>query len=806
MAIEFLGLLALPFAFVLFHRLPDRGLTWVKPLSLLLFSYVLWISGLTQVIPNTRLTIFVILGLGGVVGILILWKAGNRVLAFLKEEWSTLVAAEAVFILLFLLWLGVASEAPAINHTEKPMDFGFVNAVLQSRYFPPEDHWLSGHSISYYYFGHFMMAFLTKLSAVPSNIGYNLATSLVPAMTGAGAFGLLYNLVRLSGGKRRAALGFGLLAPVLVLLIGNFEGVLEFINSQGWGSSGFWDWVGIKGLEAGGPASSGVFPDQQWWWWKATRVIDTLDGGRSLDYTITEFPVFSFLLGDLHPHVMSLPFLVLTLGLGLNLFVSTGGLGIGWLRRHPVEFGALALALGSLAFINTWDLPLMSAVLAGLLLIKSYGDQSGDLKAAALTTVTVMVPLLAVSVAIFIPFWLTLDTQANGVLPLRDVSTRPFHFVIVIGVFAFLGISLLLRQIPGLRRPASEDSPLAALAVVVPLIPLLFWAALALFLTVFADRVAEGFTHVGSRIVWVLPGIVIVGLATFSGAQRLHLGREPIIAFPLLLLAIAFFLMVGAELFYVADSFGGAFRRMNTVFKIYYQAWLLLGLVGTYGLYYWHSHRTGLGVAPELARQGPLRILRLGQYVWIILVGVLVVGSLYYSVGAVLDRTGLLSPKHTVQDNTLDGLRFIKARDPGEYLAIEWLRDRAPWGRMVEAVGDDYSEFGRISSSTGLPTVLGWKGHEVQWRGGSRPLENREEDVARIYSGEDGGEVRALLEKYGVRYVFLGRRERSSYGGEHLADFGGFLRTAFKHNDVIIYEFVNDPGAVVEGENASGVE
>ncbi|MEK7806904.1 MAG: DUF2298 domain-containing protein, partial [Chloroflexota bacterium] len=320
-AVEILGLLALPLSFLLFRRLPDRGFTLAKPLGLVLFSYVLWLAGLTHLVPNSRVTIALILAIGAAVAGLALRSAAPAFKSFLKDEWRTLLAAEAVFLLFFLLWLGITSESPAINHTEKPMDFGFMNAVIQNRFFPPEDPWLAGHSISYYYFGHFMMAFLAKLTAIPSSIGYNLAVSLVPALVGIGSFGLLYNLVRLSGGGRRTAIGFGLAGPALVMLIGNLEGALEFVHAQGWGSAGFWDWVGIKGLEGGRAAGSGAFPDQPWWWWRATRVIDTLAAGQSLDYTITEFPVFSFILGDLHPHMMSLPFLVLGLSLGLNLFL-----------------------------------------------------------------------------------------------------------------------------------------------------------------------------------------------------------------------------------------------------------------------------------------------------------------------------------------------------------------------------------------------------------------------------------------------------------------------------------------------------
>ncbi len=797
LAIEVLGLLAFPFCFLLFSRLPDRGITLGKPLALVLFSYLLWLSGLTHLAPNTRITVIVILVLGAVAGGLVLRSQSQRILAFIKEEWRTLVVAEIIFLGFFFLWLGITTETPAITGTEKPMDFGFMNAVLQSRFFPPEDPWLSGHSISYYYFGHFMMAFLAKVTAIPSNVSYNLAISLVPALLAIASFGLVYNLVRLSSGGLKSALGFGLAAPALIMMLGNLEGTMEFVHAQGWGGEGFWNWVGIKGLD-GASASSRALPDDYLWWWRGTRVIDTLVEGQSLDYTITEFPAFSFLLGDLHPHVMSLPFIVLGISLGLNLFQSKSPLGPGWLLRNPIEAVATALFVGSLAFINLWDLPTMAGILIVLVLIRNYGQSDWDLPRAALNGAAFLVPILVLGVLMFIPFYLTFAGQALGILPLRDVSTRPFLFFLTMGLFSFLALSFVLRQFPGLGRPTREDGHLAGLVLSITLAPLVVWAIIVLFLTWVDQSAGAAVIDVAGRALWVLPGLAIVAVATVSASMRLRQGAVTAAAVPLLLVAVAFYLLVGAELFYVNDSFGGAFRRMNTVFKVYYQAWLLLGLAGAYALYYWRSRiskalPTGTDSSQPIAgnRRWSSRAIRLGNWSWTIAVVVLVVASGYYSVGAVLDRTGILNQHHTLEDNTLNGLAFLRTQDSGEYAAINWLRDDAAFGRIVEAVGDDYSEYGRISSSTGLPTMLGWKGHELQWRGTSALFHGREEDVARIYQSGDPEEVRTLLDRYKVRYVYLGQRERRDYGGDNLAGFGGVLRTAFERNGVIIYEVLN---------------
>ena len=169
------------------------------------------------------------------------------------------------------------------------------------------------------------------------------------------------------------------------------------------------------------------------------------------------------------------------------------------------------------------------------------------------------------------------------------------------------------------------------------------------------------------------------------------------------------------------------------------------------------------------------------------LLALLLVASFYYTAGAILDRSAA-----SAEGRTLDGLAFLKESAPGEYAAIEWLRDEAEPGRIVEAVGDDYTDYGRISAATGRAGVLGWKGHEIQWRGSHQAFAGREEAIAAIYSGHYPGEARRLLQHYRVRYVYLGDRERQTYGVSSLPQYGDFLKTAFHQDGVIVYEVWED--------------
>ena len=429
-------------------RLADRGWSVSRPLSLLALAWITWIGGTLGLIPNSAGGIAATLVVVGALAGWLAWRHRAELLDFLRRRWTVIVATEVLFLALFALWALVASEVPGINHTEKPMDFGIMNAVINSAQFPPEDQWLSGHSIAYYYGGHYVAAMLTTLSGVPSDVGYNLAMASIPAMFGAGVLGLAYNLLRLAGASTSMGLVIGTCAALAIGLLGNFSGVLEFAYVRGIGGDWFWEWIAIKGLEPP-PGGQGWLPDGFWWWWRGTRVIDTLGAaGASLDYTITEFPFFSFLLGDLHAHVSALPFLMLAMAMVLSLLIAPEPPGMQWVTNHPWECGMLALTLGALAFINAWDFPVYLCLLGMVAMARwlawqnrptglsmhgplpPSGGGAGVDHSAALSRsigygVLLMVGLAVAGIVMYLPFYLTFDSQTSGILPVAGPATRP---------------------------------------------------------------------------------------------------------------------------------------------------------------------------------------------------------------------------------------------------------------------------------------------------------------------------------------------------------------------------------------------
>ena len=366
LALTSLGLVAYPLVWRLCRPLPDRGLTLARPLGLLAVSYGTWLLVTLGLLEN-RLSSILLVTLLVAVGSALVWRRdGHEIIAWLRERWRLALGLELLFLVSLALFAWFRAYNPEIAATEKPMEFAFLNGILQSRTFPPADPWLAGYGISYYYLGYVMMALLTRLSGVAPGVGFNLTGATLFALTVSGAMGLGYNLMVArtgrdapSSGKGNAAVAAGGLTAIMVAVMGNLEGVFELIRARGWGSEALWRWLDVKNLGATA-VSRFWYPDDMWWWWRASRIIHDRDVlGNSLE-VISEFPAFSFLLGDNHPHVLALPFVLVALMLALNLLLDERpgrALGLRWPGglTHLLAYG---LAVGALGFLNAWDYPL----------------------------------------------------------------------------------------------------------------------------------------------------------------------------------------------------------------------------------------------------------------------------------------------------------------------------------------------------------------------------------------------------------------------------------------------------------------
>ncbi len=262
-----------------------------------------------------------------------------------------MVSVEVLFLLAFAAMAFVRAANPEILGTEKPMELAFINAILRSPTFPPHDPWLSGYAISYYYFGYVIVAMLARLAGTTGGVAFNLGVSLVFALSAVGAYGVVHDLLSVHAlqSKAKAILSTGyklwlsLLGPVFVLLVSNAEGFLHVLHTRGlfWRvndagelTSSFWRWLDILDLNQPPAQPFAWIPTRFWWWWRASRVVQDYNFSGAPLEIIDEFPVFSYLLADSHPHVLAMPFAFLAMGLALNLFLSPASSPIRWLRMR----------------------------------------------------------------------------------------------------------------------------------------------------------------------------------------------------------------------------------------------------------------------------------------------------------------------------------------------------------------------------------------------------------------------------------------------------------------------------------------
>ncbi|MEX1102826.1 MAG: DUF2298 domain-containing protein, partial [Dehalococcoidia bacterium] len=427
------------------------------------------------------------------------------------------------------------------------------------------------------------------------------------------------------------------------------------------------------------------------------------------------------------------------------------------LRRDPVVAIVVALLVGALAFQNAWDLLTFSALLVVAVLVRNLRRLS--LWPAARASAGWLGPVLAVAVIAYLPWYLDFSSQAEGPYPYVGKGTHPGQALLQFG-------ALLLAALVGLtwavRRGEAQALADAALYTAwVPLGPLLLWIALAQFHGDLGDAVdARG---AGGWLTLTAYGLGTWALATafvVAGIAR----RAA--ALPLGLAAVGTLLLYGAELFLIKDVFYGGAPRLNTIFKLSYQAWTLLSVAG--------------GVMLAVAAQRALRGRQPAAWLFAP-VGAVVALGLVFVVIATPNRTDGFSG-----ETTIDGLAFLARSDAAEYDLTQWLEANVPRGEVIlEATGRqygpgeggvpaitdgnvDYGDGGRISARTGRPAYIGWYFHEIQWRGDTEENQQdfraRQDLVDRAYTTDDPASVLDVLGETGANYLVVGSVEQRKYG------------------------------------------
>ncbi len=841
---QILGLTALPLAHRLFKWLPGRGYAFAKPLGLLLASYILWLGATLGFLTNTSGS--VLISIAATAGISV-WFYSRRSAEddqslgeFVRTRWRLLLTIEVLFAISLASWAVFRAYAPDKIMSaggEKWMEIAFLNAILESPTFPPQDPWLSGFAISYYYFGYVMMALVTRLSGTVSGIGFELYNALIFGLTIVGAFGVVHSLV---GGRvsepsgERQALRYGLLGSYFIAMMGNLQGLLEALYARGLLSRGFWEWIDIPDLVSAGRVTGSWYPGHGWWWWRASRVFRdrNLLGDPMPLNPIAEFPFFSFLLGDNHPHVMTLPFVLLAIALALNLLrrssfegragadvSAEGGADVNGPKWwNPVEyclagdwslFAAYALVIGALGFLNTWDLPIYLGLAVLAYGLGRWRSTDGTLRRILRKMVVLGAGLAVAGVLLYLPFYISFSSQAGGVLPHLLSPTRLPQYLVMFGPFIFVTAWFLGAQVfaSGDRQRALSAAVRSwAIVAAAPFLVLLGVLGIVVVtesgrqflhgvLSDPAIQQAVGAVGPGPALRAILLArlrdpwlfltlsvlIAVSAVVSLQPWRGLNGSRHdsPSDRFVALLFLCGLSLTFVPEFAYLRDSFG---VRMNTIFKFYYQAWVMLGCGSAYAIW-WVVGR------PEAQVGRGLRMVFVAGTVLLV-----AAGTVYPVIASYSRVHGLQS------EPNLDGAMNVARNHPDDWAAIEWLDANTPGTSVIlEAPGLSYNYEGRISAFTGRPAVLGWALHQSQWRGSYVEQGKREPDIKAIYTTQDSRQALDLLHKWEVDYVIVGPPERRyaedvcrvsdppCNAVEGLAKFDTLLNPVFRQGQTTVY-------------------
>ena len=808
LVVELIYLVALPLSMLVFRPLPDRGIILARVLGLLLVSYVAWLLvslGWIDFSRNAMILGFLVVGsLSG----LVLASHFREIKSFLVQHWRLLVMGEMLFLVAFLGFVALRAANPDLWHPwrggEKPMELAYFNAVIRSTTLPPLDPWFAGGYLNYYYWGYFPLAGLVRVTGILPSTAFNLAVPLFFALTVTAAYSLVYNLaegVRRSreapgsqpgslmhpqGGGRRwqrslwSPVTGGLLAGLFTAVISNLDGMVQIVQGtwyklvDGRSFPPFDFWRSSRMM----PFQENFDPSPLAFW-----VPDKLPNAPDMSPHITEFPFFTFLFADLHAHMMVIPVTLLVVGLGFSLVVALSGRE----RMWPVTATVLGLALGSLWVINSWDYPsylILTLALLGLAVLLRPGRPSVRLALLAVLGLGVV----GLSYLAFLPFHQSYDTFGAG-LDVSKWQTPIDRYFAIHGMFLFIVVTFLgyrsryvlavvvRSMIPGSMAALNEDSGSSVRGLH------LSWlkAILGLGLLVAVLLAIAGY--------WTAAVLVLLILLTGTAAwDTLASGSadQPFTVVPLLMLGMALSLSIGVEFVRLEDDIG----RMNTLFKYYLEVWVLLSLVGAYMLW-----RLG-----DLWLSG--RRWGWPAGIWIAVLVVLIGSSLIYTA---LGSRARVADRFNPGSLTLDGTAFMEQAIHWEeeqplalkwdLEAIQWLQDNVTGSPVVlEAHNAQYHWSGRISSYTGLPTVLGWPWHQIQQRMPYRSaVESRANQIGEIYNTTDLSRTQSLLQEYEVEYIVVGELERAYYSPAGVQKFaalaaGGLIRPVFSNDVVVIYQ------------------
>jgi len=660
-----LGLVSFPLLFFTFKKFYDRAYLFSKIITPIILAFLLLLFGTLRILPFNLISIYSLLVIFLLADLILLLRKKNykKFFSFIKKRYKLILFQELLFFLFLAAWSFIRAFNPSIEGLEKYMDWGFMNSILRSDFLPPKDIWFSGATINYYYFGHLFFALLTKISTLDSAITYNLSIATLCSLTFTYAFSFSLNLIHLSSPKTKIKkiILISLITAIFLTFSGNLHTIFKVIQSRV------------------------THTEFKYWYPDATRFIgfDPLTN----DKTIHEFPLYSFVVADLHGHMNAIPFVIFFMLFLLNSFLNYSSKKLfNWDFIIPSAF-----LLSVIYMTNAWDFAIYGLLLAFFIFLIFLNKEKNIF--AFLKTLVTGLLIILFWYLFTLPFSLNFQPMMEGILP-ADSHSYFYQLLILYGGFALISF------------------------------PFYFF-----FLSQKSKKTTDFF---------VLSMVIIAST-----------------------------LILIPELFYIKDIYIYEHRRANTMFKLTYQAFILLALSSGY----------------ILSRLSNLKSKLLNISYKIIFSTIFVLHLIY-------PYFAIKSFYHFKNYQGLNGNNYLQKIYPDNFNAIQWLNKNIKGQPVIlEAVGDSYTTYNHISVSTGLPTIQGWIVHEWLWRGGYDQPKLRQEHVSEIYQSLDLNKTKKLLDQYNVSYIFIGDKEFEKYpklNQEKFEELGAQL--VFRSGQTVIYQ------------------
>ncbi|MDH7476128.1 MAG: DUF2298 domain-containing protein [Microgenomates group bacterium] len=688
-----LGAIFFPLTAKLFNSFFDFGYPFAKTVAIVFISYLVFFLGVTKLISFTQLNLFLIITLIIIINLFVFSKKKVRI----KIPFLLILIFEEILFLASLIFLTyIRGQEPSIRGLEKFMDFGFINSILRSKYFPPLDMWLSsdqqspnGYPINYYYFGHLTGAFLIKLTSVKPAVGYNLILATIFAQAITLSFSLAANIIYLFLKQTNKFVNYfqvivyGFLGSFIVNLGGNLHTIYTF--TKGYPNENpipFWKIFS-------------TYNPSQYWYPNATRFIP---------FTIHEFPVYSYVVADLHGHVFDIPLVLLTLSLLFNFFLYLKKITPLWQEIKPEK--KLIKNLRQLIATDDHRFLIMTTIFLGFMTAIHYMTNAFDGPIYLLLTLIFFLIIHKNSLNFLIHSALLIFCFMIFSLPF-SLNFSPF--VSGIGVNCSPGFLVNLQKFgPFLFEKGNcQVSPLWMLFTLWGF----FWVNFFFFL------------------------IIKKSQPKFD-----NLLIEKLDVFILTLFSFSTLLLIIPEFFYIKDIYPAHFRA-NTMFKLGYQAFIMMGFASTYTFFRMNF------IKPLL--KFIFRSIFLFLFFFIAIYPFFAFPSYYGRLNRLVE---------------LDGSLWLNNIYPADKEIIDYLNNHVDGQPVIlEAQGDSYTDFERISAYTGLPTVAGWWVHEWLWRGSSDVVGNKIPDIVNLYESKDIQLTKNLIKQYQIKYIIISTMEKEKY-------------------------------------------